>query len=515
MMFGLFLVMVILQPSGDPPPGTLGHDNGWPAGTVQQQLDGDVTLVPFGKGALFVPSMTSSLDEPPVSVWQNGRRMTEATSGTRIVLPPGHYGITLGSGSVGQQFSYQVQVREGFVTVIPVTWSGLTVHVVDEQFSAIRSSYEIIRMTDREYLGIGFGRDEQAGEPVSTWILKPGLYKIVQVGDTYRARKNFSTVRLIAGRHTQYNLVLDPETGDFLGAGEATAGEIFRSSSKEAWGSLVLGGDARASSRANVRGAVSGRSYAVRVFLDGRVSLPLFGSHLFLRLQVEEGQTQINDLLQQDADRVDLDALYVYLWAPWSGPYLRFAGETNIFGRREMFSNPRKVEIYGSDGGGVTILEDAMEVELQRTLGTFSLKEGAGVNLRLLKSVFGEATFRLGGGGRHFIVRRSLQSLTTSTSLMTYQELASTHQYGVEATLIATIRPFHWILLQVELDSLLPFVVDQTADQIILDVESILHIKLTQYVSLNYVSRLSRNRALSSSDLQEHDVFLRFSVALP
>src|SRR5262245_29450635 len=45
----------------------LVEDRGWAAGTIQEQLDRDPTLVPFGKGAVFVPAMTDPLDEPPVA----------------------------------------------------------------------------------------------------------------------------------------------------------------------------------------------------------------------------------------------------------------------------------------------------------------------------------------------------------------------------------------------------------------------------------------------------------------
>jgi hypothetical protein len=72
----------------------------------------------------------------------------------------------------------------------------MQVHVIDEQYGSVRASYEIIRMDDRAYVGLGFGTDEQAGEPVSTWILRPGLYKIIRVGETYRARRDFFTVRV-------------------------------------------------------------------------------------------------------------------------------------------------------------------------------------------------------------------------------------------------------------------------------------------------------------------------------
>ena len=48
----------------------------------------------------------------------------------------------------------QTTVREMHTTVVPVAWAGLAVHVVDEQFGSLRGSYELIRVDDREYVGI-------------------------------------------------------------------------------------------------------------------------------------------------------------------------------------------------------------------------------------------------------------------------------------------------------------------------------------------------------------------------
>ncbi|HSI04489.1 MAG TPA: hypothetical protein VLC93_08440, partial [Myxococcota bacterium] len=59
----------------------IGQGGEWPAGTVRAQLERDPTLVPFGKGAIFVPSMTTGLDEPPVTVYFGGELIAESTTG--------------------------------------------------------------------------------------------------------------------------------------------------------------------------------------------------------------------------------------------------------------------------------------------------------------------------------------------------------------------------------------------------------------------------------------------------
>lgn len=485
----------------------------WPGGDIQQQLDDDPTLVPFGKGALFVPAMTNPLDEPPVTIWRDGRKIAESTTGRRVVLAPGDYDVLIGSGALEQQFTRRAHVQEHSTTIVPVSWAGLSLHVVDEQYNSVRASYELIRMDDLEYIGVGFGVDEQAGEPLSTWLLKPGLYKIVRVGDSYRARTSFATVRLLAGEHTHFVIVLDESTSTFVGAGEVTETDIFRPTDGAA-AALVLGGDLSMNSRRNVLGAPDGESYALHAFLDSRLGLQLFDNPLVLRLQLEEGQAKSPGVpWQKTRDRADLDALYVYSWQPWIGPYVRFGAETNLFAGFRYFGSPRDVRVVDTEGNLVSERPAREQIRLSPPIGLITLKEGAGVNLRLLKTLIAEGTIRVGLGARHIIANDLLEEAdSTATPEIDYRLVSSSNQFGVEGTLLAVARLTRWIIANVELDSLVPF---ETDSAVVIDANATLTLKLTEFASLNYVFRFLRDRSVSLTDEIEHDVLLRFSVALP
>src|SRR5687768_8026816 len=334
----------------------LTEDHGWPAGTIEQQLDKDTELIPYGKGAVFIPAMTYPLDEPPVAIYYQDERIAEGTTGARIVLNPGTYEVRVGSGAGEQRLAIQATVRERHTTVVPVSWAGLSVHVVDERLGSLRGSYEIIRVEDREYIGIGFGTDEQAGEPVSTWILRPGLYKIVRVGETYRARRDFATVRLIEGHHTHFLLVQDEANGDFKGGGEVPADELFQARDGF-FGSMIIGGDLTMNHRENVPGVTPGISFSFRAFLDARLSVEILDSPFVLQFQVEEGQTKPPGLpFQKTIDRADLDLLYIYQINDIVGPYVRFGGETNLLPSQQNFETPTRVVLRETDGR--TVLQD-------------------------------------------------------------------------------------------------------------------------------------------------------------
>lgn len=62
------------------------------------QLAKDPTLVPMGKGAIFVPYLVDSQREPRFSIYKNGFFVKDAEPGRRISLNPGKYEVHLGSG---------------------------------------------------------------------------------------------------------------------------------------------------------------------------------------------------------------------------------------------------------------------------------------------------------------------------------------------------------------------------------------------------------------------------------
>lgn len=494
----------------------LAEGDQWAAGTVGEQLDLDTTLVPFGKGALFVPALNNPLDEPPVTVLQDGLRVAEGTTGSRIVLSPGTYEVRLGSGTVLQRLRFQATVKEAHTTLIPVSWAGLSVHVVDEGYGSLRSSYELIRVDDREYMGIGFGTDEQAGEPVSTWILRPGLYKLVRLGDTYRARRDFATVRLLGGGHADFILVLNAETGEFAGAGEVPSGEIFRAGDGF-FGSLVFGGDLSFNSRRGVPGLSDGVSLSFRAFLDSRITFEVYDNPLLLRLQVEEGQSRGPGLpWQKSSDRVDFDALYIYRLNSFVGPYVRLGVDTTLL--PGTFQIPEGEMVAGQNNAPSPDVDSQARAAISPAFGVTSIKEGVGMNWRVFKSLFAETNVRGGVGARQNIVRRGTFAVSAPPAdavpdTTYFSLLNSSQQVGVEMTVLGVIRLTRWALLTLELDSLLPF---DGLSNTILEVEASLALKLTRYLSLRYAFRYLRDPNLleETDDRLEQDVVLRFSLDL-
>ncbi len=204
----------------------LGSDPyAWIAPDVETQLAADTLAIPEGMGAVFVPYMSDPGQEPPVLVVSDDDVVTGRV-GERVIVPPGRYVVVMSSGTPKQGTGTPVQVIAGETAVVEPTWGGLRVDVVDDKLIPHRGGYEILRVDDRQVYGTGFGVDTLQGEKLQTWLLPPGLYRIVQTGGTYRARTDFATVNVPESGFVRFRLVMDPDSGEFRGAGVLMPGEF-------------------------------------------------------------------------------------------------------------------------------------------------------------------------------------------------------------------------------------------------------------------------------------------------
>ena len=78
----------------------LAKEDTWLASPARVQLYQDPTLIPTGKGFLFVPAMTSPRNEPNYQVFKGKKEVASRKPGTGVLLNPGSYSILIGSGRV-------------------------------------------------------------------------------------------------------------------------------------------------------------------------------------------------------------------------------------------------------------------------------------------------------------------------------------------------------------------------------------------------------------------------------
>ncbi len=502
------------------------------------QYASDPVSLPASKGAIFLPSLSLKPDrEPPVSVMRGGHVVATGTSGHRIAVPPGHYQVLFGSGPTVQQLSRNIEVIEGEVAVVSPDWAALDVSVVSSKFVSFLGTYELIRMDDREYMGVGYGVDEELGQQTLVWILKPGLYKFVQSGSNYRARTNFSTVLLIPGMAVQFVLVQDETTRDFLGAGVAEADPDRRADGSRGRGNpwkfrSSLGGSVLLANRTEgYSSSPVGSSLALDLFADSRLQY-IADPHLWTtRLEVEEGQmfqsavgsngslpSIFRGRLQSVRDRVYLNSIYIYSYLPWVGPYVRVGGETGLFAQNAYFETPTTVHVLdtaghesatyaGSDGKGET------RFALSGPLMPIQLKEGAGANFRVLHATNIDLSLRSGLGSRQYFARGQLVSKDNpATPGFEVQQVASTFQTGLELSALSQVRLTRFLQASTEFDSLLPF---SGLANTQLTWRSSISLRLSGFAALTYALNVVRQPNVRPDQpfATEQGLQLRFSYA--
>jgi len=506
---------------------------GWTEPPPEVQLEQDRTPIPVGKGAVFVPTITGSLNEPPVIlVDETTQEVTDVRTGERVVVAPGNYTVIVSSGSPAQGVGQAIEVEEGETTMVPVTWGALRVEVTDDRRVPHRGGYEIIRADNREPYGTGFGADTLQGEQLRTWLLPPGIYRIVKPGSNYRALRDFATVYVTEGGFVRYRLVLDRDTGEFQGSGVLIPGEFGspRKIDQRLFRSLVLGANGQLVQQRNVVGVNNQVSLAGAMFLDGQLAYTINDHRISGLMQIEEGVSQIRPQegtplpLIKTRDRVRLDLLYTWYLQPSFGPYVRGAGESQAFRTNVVVTEDTTIGREFSDG--------RVANEQVATNDTFFvadpweptiLREGAGLNTRFVNNRWLTLNWRIGLGLRQNLYSGAwlLDDDPTTRDVIEYSEIESFNQEGVESTVIATARLPGWAVYATDLELFADVgaqgVAEETGTELgrmSVEWRNTLTLRLTRNLSLNYYLNIDLLPQVIDTAQTEQSVLLRASWAL-
>lgn len=516
------------------------------------QFTSDETDVPPGYGAVFLPAISNFPSrEPSVEVYQGETYLKTGNMGERIPLPPGHYFVHFGSGTLSQRLIKEVNVVADRVTLIKPYWSTLEVNVVSETFVPFRGSFELLDMSTRELMGQGYGADQELGEESEIWLLTPGLYKIVQPGASYRSRRNFATVYLSSATHIPFTLVLDRTTRDFLGAGIAEQVEESQDREKRWSYRSTLGGDLTWIRRSAESSAQAGTTVGVNFYADNMLRFKS-APHLWTtRFEVEEGSSLEGpekfsstwwdeSRSVSSADRLYLNSIYIYELNPRMGPYVRVGGETYLQNRyKDITPNDDgsfpTIQILDTDGEVICSTQSSARAQRQsdplasasevcdrlgsdriRLAGAFSpfeLKQGFGVNFRVLHRVGLDIDVRAGLGGRQSLQagRLRFRENDLSDGIWKFEQVPSSFVVGPEVTLLASGRVTRYFQASTELDGLVPFLDGFENRQFTW--RNTASLRLSSFASLVYSLNLDRNPNVSRNNplVIDQSLLLRFS----
>ena len=481
----------------------------WESAPISTQLEMDNTIVPVGKGAVFCPAMTDSDHEPMYGVLVKDRVEHEAKMGHRIILTPGIYDVVYGSGTVDQMMKKRVKVVEGAATLIKPDWSGLVIEVINKSRADVREYYELFDLVTGNSYGIGQGVEEGLDEELRTWILSPGVYKIVQPGDNVNAVINFGTIRLLRGELTRTTLVLDTDSGNFLGFGHiADVRQLMKRESKwrvrsEIAGNALLnyipssgsGAETDASFTATVQSLTDAR------YESGRHVIPVWSN-------LEEGLSMQSDRdLHKYIDKAEFRLTYIYRLSNIISPYVRAAIETRLFKTQHNFKDPDNYVRVDSKGDTLDVVENADKIGIGGALSPVYLKQGFGITSVLIKSIPVNLNVR-GGYGARQTYARDASIFNVDTKVLS--PMIESKITGMEFLLLGDIRIGRYVLFYTEFDILMP---ESKRDTWVYDGENRLRLNLTSSVSLLFKVEYWKDENLKNIQTR-YQTLLRFSKYL-
>ena len=483
-----------------------GNSYTWIAPPGRGQLEQDPTLIPKGKGFLFVPTMTGSLNEPSFLVLQGNKSIGEASPGTGVLLSPGNYELLVGAGTDLQMMSRSVPIQEGMTTLIKPFWAGLVINVISENRTSINESYELYRESSQQNYGLGFGIEEERGEAVKTWLLPPGVYSVVQVGDNVSTTRKFS-VRLEPGELVQRNLVFDEDNNTFIGFYPPAQQGLLTQAVDSRWKtSLQLSGSPRLSTSQNTIGAD-------RSVLS--LSAEIIGSSVYntdrhyanLRLDFEEGFTREegDDFRTTTDDKFEVRATYIYRLSKRIGPYLRGVFNTKLFATEARFDRLRNLLIR--DGDQIEPMTGLSGFTLSPPFSPLVLRQGIGINSQVISSFPLNLDMRVGFGARQSYVT---DTYDLNSSRTVARKLRDTSTTGLEAVLLLRSRFSRLPSLDSEFDIIVPGTATDTWE---FTWENRLRLPLSRFVNVVVVFDFKREKAVQRLQ-SEQQVLLRLNYLL-
>ena len=490
-----------------------GHPT-WLLPSPAVQADQDPQVSPAASGSIFVPTMTDPVGEPSYVVMQDGEEVGRSDTGRKTFVQQGVYRVLVGTGTPAEMLEFEATVVDGKTTFIPVEWGGLLVYVVDERGTAVRGSYELVRLPERDYVGMGLGADIARGERLTTWLVRPGKYMLLSAGESYQARKNFITVRVPPGELVQVRLVLDEQTGAVLGGGEVLpTGQA--SAAKGPWKvDVVLGGSFAFNRADNVVGKANRMSFDLGGFIEA-IGQYRDDQHLaYARLNIEEQGTLVlpDRPYLATVDELNLDILYVLRALDWLGPYARASVETHVLPGIEDFGEARDVRKLDGDGRVLAVERGKTWVELSETFDPVELRYGTGLRFDVAPDYWLSFSSLLGVGGRH-VFTRSLFSPDDDKTTTAYdiRRVDDVLRYGAEFSLTGELSVTRWVRFNAELDLFTPF---DVPEQTLVDFRGTVTLRLASFASLSYTIRVKQDPEIVSRTQFDQGVLLRFAYKL-
>lgn len=484
------------------------------AGKLEDQLELDITPIPPGMGALFVPALTQAELEPRVIVYSSGARVASGLLGKRIVLPPGRYSVEVGDGPKMARASREAIVEVGLTTPVQPFFSALRVTAVDRGGRPVERSYVVAS-----------GDLERVWEPrrtapkaeyaeTSTWILPPGTYSLA-LGTDPRADDGRFVATLAPGEIQRLRLVVDE--GRLLRVELAERELVVEPS---IWrGRWVIGGTFGYDRRSQQLASFNGESVQIGAFTNAEVGIDT-GPHLaLLNLDLDESWIAFEPTsgrglpLQKLSDELLAEVQYNFRIDRIFGPYVRASGRVAFFDT-QYFAD-RDITLVTTDESGnqsSEMVSAGDEIELFSSIHPLILQEGVGLALTLVDNEVLTLIARGGVAARQTYFDGGRLITDASSTQVSLLRLSDDSSVGAEATATFGLRLGHVLSLGSQFESFLPQqqVFDGVPVRPVFRLDNTVTLRLGRFASLVYDLDIRRDDAQIEELQIRHNLTLRF-----
>ncbi len=492
----------------------------WVTNSPSQQLYLEGLDDRKGMGRIFVPAMSSPASEPYYAVYQGDNQIGQQRMGASFFLQPGEYTVLLGSGTLDQRLRRKLKIERGQTIIIDPDWCAISVEVIDETRDYFKKDLQIYHNVTLENVAIIPAINPELGEQVQTFLIDPGLYKIVERGGDPNTFINFATVKLEKGTYTPYTVVISSQSSDFIGSGILTSStRLVKNKNWKMFGAVH--GSVLLSSANSLSDKEAENNISLLTQLESRILYDKLPHYYLSNNLLEMGalrQEKQNFNISQD--RLQLKNTYVYYFLPNLGGYLRGEAKTHIFATTIRFDGNREVELRDLNDS-VKVKKDISKVKVEPPLFPLSLKEGLGVNYSILRTFNSRLSIRSGFGYRQtynsdvYQLTSDPGDLSKPDSTVVYGRSEDVKTKGIETSIISSLAIWRNLTITTEADILFPLG-EKGRPNIdwklpVVDLENISTLAVTRNISIEHTFRLSKNPRISDWTIVEQFVTVRLS----
>ena len=484
----------------------------------------DEDIAGEGKGLLLLPAITRTENEPVFKIIDKYGYEQSGKMGTPIPLLEGTYTIAYGSGKLNQWLTKEnVKIIPRYKTIVEPNWGCLIVDVIDEKRNFAKVRYEVFDMKNGDSYGSEFPAEKEVGEQEKVWILKPGYYKVTINNEPFNTYTDFTTVLIEEGKVQKLTIVVNTDE-DGNPTNLTGAGILEESFLEGTYGNLKFSSSIYANFNVNSNNEVDKDNPETTITMNAQLNNDLIYDEepIFYKMKnyIELGTSKTTDMdFRLAADDFDLKNTFIYYFLKDFGFYGRFDLNTHFF--REKYFSSSEFYYKKIDNNDHTIEDSVLtdEVEVKSPFYPLVMKEGIGINYRMLNSAKANLNFRAGFGMRQEMNDDMYQYNPEESGTLndkeyrTYNEMKSESKTGIELSVEGDFQLPLNLTYSTNADFLFPFSKDDDAS---MEWENIINLKLFKYISLDYKLTFKNKQQESVDDyiVTKHSLFLRITYFL-